>query len=71
MTKKRDNKSQAESDCIATAKPYDVKPLRGNDTYRVNGSDDLVLIEKAGEPPTGEVCLSKQGIILVCTEGTD
>ena len=67
MTKKRDNKSQAGSDCIATAKPYDMKPLRGTDTYRVNGSDDLVLIEKAGEPPT----VSKQGIILVCTEGTD
>ena len=64
MTKKRDNKLQAESDSIAT-----VKPLRGANTYRVDGSDDLVLIEKADEPPTGDVCINEHGIIIICTEG--
>lgn len=54
----------AGPDGIAT-----VKPLRGADTYRVDGSDDLVLIEKAGEPPTGDVCMKNHGIILICTKG--
>ena len=64
MTKKIVNKLQANPDGIAS-----VKPLHGANTYRVDGSDDLVLIEKAGEPPTGDVCMNEHGIIIICTEG--
>ena len=35
----------------------------------MDGSDDLVLIEKAGEPPTDDVFMMNHGIILICTEG--
>ena len=34
------------------------------------GPDGIAtLIEKAGEPPTGDVCMKNHGIILICTKG--
>lgn len=46
-----------------------LKPRRGNGTYRINNDDDLVLIEDIGALPTNKVCIENHGIILICTEG--
>ena len=47
----------------------DLKPRRGDDTYRIGDSDDLVLMENIGAVPSGGVCLQNHGIIIFCTEG--
>mgnify|MGYP002522098155 CR=1 FL=1 len=47
----------------------DLKPRRGNDTYRIGDSDELVVMENIGSIPSGEMCLQEHGIIFICTEG--
>ena len=47
----------------------DLKPRKGDDTYRIGDSDDLVLMENIGAVPSGGVCLQNHGIIIFCTEG--
>ena len=47
----------------------DLKPRKGDDTYRIGDSDDLVLMENVGAVPSGGVCLQNHGIIFFCTEG--
>ena len=47
----------------------DLKPRRGDDTYRIGDSDDLVVMENIGAVPTGAVCLQEHGIFFICTEG--
>ena len=46
-----------------------LKPRRGSDTYRLDDSDDLVVMENIGSIPTGKVCLQEHGVIFICTEG--
>ena len=55
-----------------------IKPLlprRGDDTLRIDDSDDLVVIEKIGSLPEGGslpesgVYAEKHAIIIICTEG--
>ena len=46
-----------------------LKPRRGSDTYRLDDSDDLVVMENIGSVPSGKVCLQEHGIIFICTEG--
>lgn len=67
MTKK--NHTVTETGAAVIANPSDMKPQRDAGTYRVGESDDLVLVEKAGEPPSGDVYLHDHGLILVCTAG--
>jgi AraC-like DNA-binding protein len=47
----------------------DLKPRKGDDTYRIGDSDDLVVMENIGAVPSGVVCLQNHGIIIFCTEG--
>ena len=47
----------------------DLKPRKGDDTYRIGDSDDLVVMENGGPIPSGVVRLQEHGIILICTEG--
>lgn len=47
----------------------DLIPRRGDDTYRVGDSDELVLMENIGTVPSGVVCLQNHGIIFFVTEG--
>ena len=47
----------------------DLIPRRGNDTYRLGDSDDLVLMENIGTVPSGAVCLQNHGVIFFITEG--
>ena len=47
----------------------DLKPRRGDDTYRIGDSDDLVVMENIGTIPSGAVCLQEHGVIFICTEG--
>ena len=47
----------------------DLIPRRGDDTYRIGDSDDLVVMENIGTVPSGAVCLQEHGIFLICTEG--
>ena len=47
----------------------DLKPRRGDDTYRIGDSDDLVVMENIGSVPSGGVCLQNHGVIFFCTEG--
>ena len=47
----------------------DLKPRRGQNTYRIGDSDDLVVMEDGGPMPSGAVCLQEHGIIFICTEG--
>ncbi len=47
----------------------DLKPRRGDDTYRIGDSDDLVVMENIGAVPSGAVCLQEHGIFFICTEG--
>lgn len=47
----------------------DLKPRRGDDTYRIGDSDELVVMEIIGTVPSGVVCLQEHGILLICTEG--
>ena len=46
-----------------------LKPRRGSDTYRLDDSDDLVVMENIGSIPTGKVCLQEHGVLFICTEG--
>jgi AraC-like DNA-binding protein len=50
-------------------KSYDVKPRRGDDTYRIGDSDDLVLMENMGPTPPDKVYLENHGLIIICTQG--
>ena len=47
----------------------DLKPRRGDDTYRIGDSDDLVVIENIGTIPSGDLCSQNHGIFFFCTEG--
>ena len=47
----------------------DLIPRRGDDTYRVGDSDELVLMENIGTVPSGVVCLQNHGVIFFVTEG--
>ena len=47
----------------------DLKPRRGDDTYRLGDSDDLVVMENIGKVPSGVVCLQNHGVIFFITEG--
>ena len=47
----------------------DLKPRRGQNTYRIGDSDDLVVMEDGGPIPSGVVCLQEHGIFFICTEG--
>jgi len=48
---------------------HDLKPRRGDDTYRISDSDDLVVMENIGTVLSGIVCLQEHGIVFICTEG--
>ena len=50
-------------------KILDIKPRRGDGTYRIGDSDNLVVMEKIGFIPSGSVCLQNHGVIVFCTEG--
>ena len=45
----------------------DLIPRRGDDTYRLGDSDDLVLMENIGTVPSGAVCLQNHGVIFFIT----
>ena len=47
----------------------DLKPRRGDDTYRIGDSDELVVMENIGTVPSGVVCLQNHGVIFFITEG--
>ena len=47
----------------------DLKPRRGDDTYRIGDSDELVVMENIGTVPSSAICLQNHGIIFFCTEG--
>lgn len=47
----------------------DLTPRRGNDTYRVGDSDELVVMENIGTVPSGVVCLQNHGVLFFITEG--
>jgi AraC-like DNA-binding protein len=47
----------------------DLKPRRGDGTYRIGDSDELVVMENIGPIPSGAICLQEHGIIFICTEG--
>ena len=47
----------------------DLKPRRGNDTYRIGDSDDLVLMENVTRIPSAKICLQDHGIIILCMAG--
>ena len=47
----------------------DLKPRTGSNTYRIDDSDDLVVMEDMGNLPTGSVCLRNHAIIIFCTKG--
>ncbi|MBO4851246.1 MAG: helix-turn-helix domain-containing protein [Prevotella sp.] len=48
---------------------HDLTPRRGDDTYRIGDSDELVVMENIGSVPSGNICLQNHGIIFFCTEG--
>ena len=47
----------------------DLIPRRGDDTYRLGDSDDLVVMENIGTVPSGVVCLQNHGVLFFITEG--
>ena len=47
----------------------DLKPRRGDDTYRIGDSDELVVMENIGTVPSGVVCLQNHGVFFFITEG--
>ena len=47
----------------------DLKPRRGDDTYRIGDSDELVVMENIGTVPSGVVCLQNHGVLFLITEG--
>lgn len=46
-----------------------LKPRRGDDTYRIGDSDELVVMENIGTVPSGVVCLQNHGVLFFITEG--
>ena len=42
----------------------DLKPRRGDDTYRIGDSDELVVMENIGTVPSGVVCLQNHGVVV-------
>ena len=46
-----------------------LKPRRGDDTYRIGDSDELVVMENIGTVPSGVVCLQNHGVVFFITEG--
>ena len=44
-------------------------PRRGNDTLRIDDSDDLVVMENLGAVPDGKASLENHGLIVICTQG--
>ena len=44
-------------------------PRKGNDTYRIDDSNDLVVMENIATIPAGQICLEEHGIVFICTEG--
>ena len=46
-----------------------LKPRRGNDTYRIGDSDDLVLVENATRISFDKICLQDHGVIILCMAG--
>ena len=46
-----------------------LKPRRGSDTYRIDDSDDFVVMENVVSIPPGKVCLDDHAIILICIGG--
>ena len=47
----------------------DLKPRKGDDTYRIGDSDELVVMENIGTVPSGVVCLQNHGVLFFITEG--
>ena len=47
----------------------ELRPRRGDDTYRIGDSDELVVMENIGTVPSGVVCLQNHGVIFFITEG--
>ena len=47
----------------------DLKPRRGDDTYRIGDSDELVVMENIGTVPSGVVCLQNHGVLFFITVG--
>ena len=47
----------------------DLKPRRGDDTYRIGDSDELVVMENIGTVPSGVICLQNHGVLFFITEG--
>ena len=47
----------------------DLKPRRGDDTYRIGDSDELVVMENIGTVPSSAVCLQNHGVLFFITEG--
>ena len=47
----------------------DLKPRRGDDTYRIGDSDELVVMENIGTVPSGVVRLQNHGVLFFITEG--
>ena len=47
----------------------DLKPRRGDDTYRIGDSDELVVMENIGSVPSGVICLQNHGVLFFITEG--
>ena len=47
----------------------DLKPRRGDDTYRIGDSDEFVVMENIGTVPSGVVCLQNHGVLFFITEG--
>ena len=45
------------------------KPRRGNDTLRIDDSDDLVVIENIKAIPNNKVCFENHDVVFICTEG--
>ena len=46
-----------------------ILPRHGDDTLRIDDSDDLVVMENFGTMPKGDVMLEKHALIVLCTEG--
>ena len=47
----------------------DLKPRRGDDTYRIGDGDELVVMENIGSVPSGVICLQNHGVLFFITEG--
>jgi len=63
------NRKNEQHGNIGIMEEQDLKPRRGNDTYRLGDSDDLVVMENIGTVPSGVVCLQNHGVIFFITEG--